>query len=100
MLTGSMCICAVAEKRLAIVGYCVTSEYLEVCTDKFFCVSGVADRQERARVVRERLVREREEEREREAARAVRDRAVDRLVSEADRITRGGIELHEGGVCR
>ncbi len=36
MLTGSMCFCAVAEKRLAIVGHCVTSEYLEVCTDKFF----------------------------------------------------------------
>ena len=34
--------CTVAEKRLAVVGHCVTSEYLEVCTDKFFCVSGVA----------------------------------------------------------
>ena len=31
MLTGSMCFCAVAEKRLAVVGHYVTSEYLEVC---------------------------------------------------------------------
>ena len=46
--------CAVAEKRLAVVGHYVTSEYLEVSTDKFFCVSGVADRQEQARVERAR----------------------------------------------
>ena len=46
--------CAVAEKRLADVGHYVTSEYLEVSTDKFFCVSGVADRQEQARVERAR----------------------------------------------
>ena len=45
--------CAVAEKRLAVVGHYVTSEYLEVSTDKF-CVSGVADRQEQARVERAR----------------------------------------------
>ena len=47
--------CAVAEKRLAVVGHYVTSEYLEVSTDKFFCVSGVADRQEQARVERARV---------------------------------------------
>ena len=62
MLTGSMCFCAVAEKRLAVVGHYVTSEYLNVCPDKFFCVSGVADRQERAEREGQdggRLVRER-----------------------------------------
>ena len=64
MLTGSMCFCAVAEKRLAVVGHNVMSEYLEVCTDKFFCVSGVADRREREK---QRLVREREEESDRGA---------------------------------
>ena len=101
MLTGSMCFCAVAEKRLAIVGHCVTSEYLEVCTDKFFCVSGVEQRQEQGRVERERLVREREEERAREAARIERDRAVDRLVREAARITREGVSFLRGwGVDR
>ena len=49
--------CAVAEKRLAVVGHYVTSEYLEVSTDKFFCVSRVADRQvrvERARAEQSR----------------------------------------------
>ena len=96
MLTGSMCFCAVAEKILAIVGHCVTSEYLEVCTDKFFCVSGVAQRQEQQRVERERLVREREGERAREAARIDRDRAVDRLVREAARITREGLSFMRG----
>ena len=40
------------------------SEYLEVCTDKFFCVSGVADGREREK---QRLVREREEESDRGA---------------------------------
>ena len=83
----------------------------EVCTDKFFCVSRVADRQERAERARveqarveqaraeqerveregqegERLVRERGEEREMGAARVDRDRAADMIVREADRITR------------
>ena len=101
MLTGSMCFCAVAEKRLAVVGHNVMSEYLEVCTDKFFCVSGVEQRQEQGRVERERLVREREEERAREAARIERDRAVDRLVREAARITREGVSFLRGwGVDR
>ena len=62
MLTGSISFCAVAEKRLAVVGHYVTSEYLNVCPDKFFCVSGVADRQERAEREGQdggRLVRER-----------------------------------------
>ena len=54
--------CAVAEKRLAVVGHYVTSEYLEVSTDKFFCVSGVADRQEQARVERARVERARAEQ--------------------------------------
>ena len=40
------------------------SEYLEVCTDKFFCVSGVADGREREK---QRLVTEREEESDRGA---------------------------------
>ena len=79
--------CTVAEKRLAVVGHCVTSEYLEVCTDKFFCVSGVAHRQERARAEQERqegewLVRERGEEREMGAARVGRDRVANTIVRE------------------
>ena len=53
--------CAVAEKRPAVVGHYVTSEYLEVCTDKFFCVSGVADRQEQERAERVRAEQERQE---------------------------------------
>ena len=54
--------CAVAEKRPAVVGHYVTSEYLEVCTDKFFCVSRVADRQEQERVERAGQEGERQEQ--------------------------------------
>ena len=73
-----MCFCAVAEKRLAVVGHYVTSEYLEVCTDKFFCVSGVADRQEQERAERVRAEQERQEGERQEQERLVRERGEER----------------------
>ena len=94
----SLVYCAVAEKGLAVVGHYVTSEYLEVSTDKFFCVPGVsrvADRQERVRVERARAERERQEGVMQEQERLVRERGEERERGAA-RVDRDGVSRYHG----